>query len=175
MIRFESDYTEGAIPEILDALAQHNFVQTAGYGVDPVSDGARARVRALCQAPEADVQFLVGGTQTNLTVLAAALRPHQGAVCADAGHIAVHESGAIEATGHKVLAQPSPDGKLSAAQLDAVCAAHWADANHEHMVQPALVYLSQPTETGGLYSLAELTALRAVCGRAASVCSPLYV
>ncbi len=165
MIRFESDYTEGAIPEILRALSEHNYVQTAGYGVDPISDRARARVRELCSAPEADVHFLTGGTQTNLTVLAAALRPHQGAVCADAGHIAIHESGAIEATGHKVLSQPSSDGKLSAACLDAVCAAHWNDANHEHMVQPGLAYLSQPTETGGLYSLAELEALRAVCDK----------
>ncbi len=165
MIRFESDYTEGAIPEILRALEEHNFVQTGGYGVEAVSDAARARVRELCAAPDAQVHFLVGGTQTNLTVLASALRPHQGAVCADAGHIAVHESGAIEATGHKVLPVISPDGKLHEAGLDAVCAAHWADANHEHTVQPGLAYISLPTETGGLYSLAELTALRAVCDK----------
>lgn len=165
MIRFESDYTEGAIPEILRALEEHNFVQTGGYGVEAVSDAARARVRELCAAPDAQVHFLVGGTQTNLTVLACALRPHQGAVCADAGHIAVHESGAIEATGHKVLPVISPDGKLHAESLDAVCAAHWADANHEHTVQPGLAYISLPTETGGLYSLAELTALRAVCDK----------
>jgi threonine aldolase len=165
MIRFESDYTEGATPEILRALDENNFRQMPGYGVDDICERARGRIRAACEAPEADVHFLVGGTQTNLIVLAAALRPHQGAVCADAGHIAVHESGSIEATGHKVLGQPSPDGKLSAQTLDAVCAAHWNDSNHEHMVQPALAYLSQPTETGGLYTLAELEALRAVCDR----------
>ena len=165
MIRFESDYTEGAIPAILQALEEHNFVQTGGYGVDAVSDAARALVREKCAAPDAQVHFLVGGTQTNLTVLACSLRPHQGAVCADAGHIAVHESGAIEATGHKVLPVPSPDGRLHADDLDALCAAHWADGNHEHMVQPGLAYISLPTETGGLYSRSELTALRAVCDK----------
>lgn len=165
MIRFESDYTEGAIPEILRALEEHNYVQTAGYSTDPLSDAARARVREKCAAPDAAVHFLVGGTQTNLTVIAAALRAHQGAVCADAGHIAVHETGAIEATGHKVLPIPAPDGKLHADALDELCSAHWADSNFEHTVQPGLAYISLPTETGGLYSLAELTALRAVCDR----------
>lgn len=163
MIRFECDYAEGCHPSILSALAATNDEQTPGYGLDPHCDRARAMIREACQAPDADVHFLVGGTQANTTVISAALRPHQGALCACTGHINCHETGAIEATGHKVLPLPSEDGKLTAEQIDAAWQAHWNDATHEHIVQPGLVYLSHPTENGTAYSLAELTAISRVC------------
>ena len=165
MIRFNSDYLEGAHPSIMARLMETNLVQTPGYGEDEYCDQARATIRRLCQAPDADVHFLVGGTQTNATVLSAILKPWQGAISADTGHIAVHETGAIEACGHKVIALPGTDGKLSADQVDAFCRAHFADESHEHMVMPGAVYISNPTEVGTLYSLGELEALRTVCDR----------
>ena len=163
MIRFECDYAEGCHPSILAALSATNDEQTAGYGLDPHCDRARALIRDACQAPDADVQFLVGGTQANTTIIAAALRPHQGALCAYTGHINCHETGAIEATGHKVLPLPSEDGKITAEQIEMAWQAHWNDATHEHLVQPGLVYLSHPTENGTTYSLTELTAISQVC------------
>lgn len=163
MIRFESDYLEGALPEVMQALNDTNYAQTPGYGEDEYCDAARALIREKCAAPDAYVQFLVGGTQANMIVIAAALRPHQAAIAAETGHIAVHETGSIEATGHKVIALPSGDGKITAAQVRECVDAHWADATHEHMPQPALVYISQPTENGTIYSLAELEAMSAVC------------
>ena len=114
MIRFECDYGEGAHPKILEALAQTNLEQTAGYGLDPHCDHARDLIRQACQAPEAAVEFLVVGTQANATVIAAILRPYQGALCAQTGHINVHETGAIEAGGHKVLPLPAKEGKITA-------------------------------------------------------------
>lgn len=162
-IRFESDYLEGALPEIMARLLETNAEQTPGYSEDIYCARAAARIRALCRAPEAAVHFLVGGTQTNMTVIAAALRPHQGVIAADTGHISVHETGAVEATGHKVLTVPSPDGKITAAQAAGVVEAHWNDGTHEHQVQPAMVYISQPTENGTVYSRAELAALSGVC------------
>ena len=165
MLRFESDYLEGALPEILKRLNETNFEQTAGYGLDPYCDTAREKIKAACAAPDADVHFLVGGTQTNMTVIAAALRTHQGVLAAETGHIGAHETGAVEATGHKVLPLPSPDGKIHAAQIEAYVLAHRADESFEHIVQPAMVYISQPTETGTVYSLAELTEISAVCRR----------
>jgi threonine aldolase len=163
MLRFECDYAEGCHPSILAALAATNDEQTAGYGLDPHCDHARALIRSACAAPDADVHFLVGGTQANTTVIAAALRPYQGALCAVTGHIHCHETGAVEATGHKVLPLPSDDGKITAAQVKAAYDAHWNDGNHEHVVQPGLVYLSHPTENGTTYSLDELTAISQVC------------
>lgn len=163
MIRFESDYLEGALPEVMQALNDTNFAQTPGYGEDEYCEEARALIREKCAAPEADVHFLVGGTQANMIVIAAALRPHQAAIAAETGHIAVHETGSIEATGHKVITLKSGDGKISAGQVRECVEAHWNDATHEHMAQPALVYISQPTENGTLYSLAELEELGAVC------------
>ena len=163
MRRFECDYAEGAHPRLLERLVQTNFEQLPGYGVDSHCQRARERIQALCARDDADVHFLMGGTQCNLVVLAAALRPHQGAIAAQTGHIAVHESGAIEATGHKVLLLSSDDGKITAAQVHACCAAHFADGNREHIVQPGLVYISQPTESGTLYTKAELTALSETC------------
>ena len=163
MIRFECDYAEGAHSRVLERLTETNLEQTAGYGEDPHCARARAYLRRLCQDDSLDVHFLVGGTQTNTTVISAVLRPHQGVIAAESGHVNVHESGAIEATGHKVLAVPSGDGKLTAQDVQGVYDGHWQDVNHEHMVQPGMVYISQPTENGTLYSLAELTALWETC------------
>ncbi|RNB86971.1 low specificity L-threonine aldolase [Brevibacillus fluminis] len=163
MIRFESDYTEGAHERILKRLVETNEEQTSGYGVDPHCERAREFIKKECDTPNAEVHFLVGGTQTNTTVIASILRPHQGAVTATTGHIAVHETGAIEATGHKVLTVPSADGKITAEQVKEVYDAHWNDVTHEHMVQPGLVYISHPTENGTTYTKAELEALSKVC------------
>ena len=163
MIRFNSDYLEGAHPRILDRLSDTNMAQAPGYGEDRFCEQARNTIRRLCGAPDADVQFLVGGTQTNATVLTAALLPYQGVVSANTGHIAVHESGAIEAGGHKVIALPNRDGKLDAGQVSECCRLHFSDESHEHMVMPGAVYLSNPTEVGTLYSRDELQALRGVC------------
>ncbi len=163
MIRFECDYAEGAHPQVLKLLNESNMEQTPGYGEDFYCEKARTFIKELCLAEDADVHLLVGGTQTNLTVIAAALRPIQGVICAETGHINVHESGAIEATGHKVLALPSDDGKITAEQVRSVYEDHWNDATHEHMVQPGMVYISYPTENGTLYTKEELSALSAVC------------
>ncbi|MGF0469852.1 low specificity L-threonine aldolase [Lysinibacillus sphaericus] len=163
MIRFENDYAEGAHPQILQKLVETNEEQSPGYGMDEHSERARAYIKKEIAAEQADVHFLVGGTQTNTTVIASILRPHQGVIAATTGHIAVHETGAIEATGHKVLTLPSDDGKITAAQVKACYDAHWQDSTHEHMVQPGLVYISHPTENGTTYSKAELSAISKVC------------
>ena len=163
MIRFESDYLEGALPEVMQALCDTNYAQTPGYGEDEYCREAADMIRAKCSAPDADVHFLVGGTQANMIVITAALRPHQAAIAAETGHIAVHETGSIEAAGHKVITLKSGDGKITAAQVRSCVEAHWNDSTHEHMAQPALVYISQPPENGTMYSLAELEALSAVC------------
>ena len=163
MIRFYCDYAEGAHPAILEKLAQTNLEQTEGYGEDHFCQEARARIQTLCEAPQADVHFLVGGTQANLTVIAATLRPHEGVIATDTAHISSHETGSIEATGHKVLTVPNEDGKLTAAQVEAYWAAHQADETKEHTVKPGMVYISNPTELGTLYTLEELEALSAVC------------
>lgn len=163
MIRFECDYGEGAHPQIMERLAATNFCQTPGYGEDEFCGRAREYIKRECGRADVDVHFLVGGTQTNMTVIAAALRPWQGAVAADSGHINVHETGAIEATGHKVLAVAGKNGKITADQVAAAISGHWNDENHEHMVQPGLVYISFPTESGTLYTKAELSAIYEVC------------
>jgi len=163
MIRFENDYAEGAHKRILNRLVETNEEQTPGYGVDEHCEKARAYIRKACDAENADVHFLVGGTQTNTTIISSILRPHQGAVAAMTGHIAGHETGAIEATGHKVLTLPSDDGKIRAEQVKEIYDAHWNDVTHEHMVQPGLVYISHPTENGTTYSKSELEELSKVC------------
>ena len=160
---FECDYTEGACPEIMNRLMETNFMQTPGYGEDVICDSARAKIRKACDAEHADVHFLVGGTQANLTVIASVLRPYQGVFSAETGHINVHETGAIEATGHKVLALPSTTGKITAEQVKDYYDAHWADGSHEHIVQPGMVYISHPTENGTLYTKAELKELYQMC------------
>ncbi|MBQ3504418.1 MAG: low specificity L-threonine aldolase [Oscillospiraceae bacterium] len=163
MIYFNNDYSEGCHEAVLEALTRTNLEQTPGYGEDLYCRRAAERIRALCKRDDLYVQFLVGGTQTNLTVIAAALRPHQGALGAETAHINVHETGAVEATGHKVLSLPSSDGKITAAQVRSAVLAHRSDSSFEHMVQPKLVYISNPTELGTLYTLAELEELSAVC------------
>lgn len=163
MIRFNCDYTEGAHPQVLQKFISTNMEQTAGYGVDDYCAHAAQLIRHECKADNALVKFLVGGTQTNLTVISAALRPHQGVISADVGHINVHESGAIEGTGHKVSALPCENAKLTAAQVDAYVRAHYDDETFEHIVQPKMVYISHPTELGTLYTKQELTELSAVC------------
>ena len=163
MIYFNNDYAEGCHENVLQALIRTNNEQTPGYSEDKYCAAAAAKIRKLCDREDVAVHFLVGGTQTNLTVIDAALRPHQGALCADSGHINVHETGAVEATGHKVLPMPSVDGKINADQVKKAVLLHRADGAFEHIVQPKLVYISHPTELGTLYTLSELEALSAVC------------
>ena len=163
MILFNSDYIEGAHPAILDALTRTNFIQTPGYGEDKFCEEAREIIREHCGNSELGVQFLVGGTQTNVTVIDALLRSYQGVISADSGHINVHETGAPEATGHKILALPSPDGRLSLQQIKECYESHWNDPVHEHTVQPGMVYLSCPAENGLIYSKKELTEISQYC------------
>ena len=171
-LSFASDYMEGAHPEILRRLGETNMEQTAGYGLDAYSESARKKIRAACQADDAEIFFLIGGTQANAVVIDALLCSYQGVIAAETGHISVHEAGAIEFGGHKVLTLAHQTGKITAAQIESALAAYREDANREHMVMPGMVYLSQPTEYGALYSLAELEAISAVC-RAADI--PLYL
>lgn len=163
MIYFNCDYNEGAHPEILQRMVKTNMEQTIGYGCDEYCDEARALIRKECKAPDAEVQFLVGGTQANATIILTALRSYQGVLCAETGHINVHETGAVEADGHKVLGLPSFDGKITAKQVEDAYQAHMNDGSFEHMVQPKMVYISQPTELGTMYTLSELKALSDVC------------
>ena len=159
MYSFRNDYSEGVHPKVLAALSETNLVQTCGYGLDPYCADAAALIRDLCAAPEADVHFLVGGTQTNLVVLDALLASYESVIAAHTGHINVHETGAIEATGHKVCTVSSSDGKLTPALVDTVVRGH----SSEHMVLPRVVYISDTTEVGTVYTKAELTALRDYC------------
>ena len=163
MIRFSSDYTEGAHPSILSALAETNYEQNPGYGEDPHCARAAALIREACEAPDASIHFLVGGTQTNTIVISSLLKPYEGVLCADSGHINVHETGSVEATGHKVLSLPSRLGKITADQIRSAYENHIQDASFEHIVRPGMVYISHPTEYGTLYTLKELTALSEVC------------
>ena len=165
MLDFSSDYTRSAHPALLEAIALTAGRQYLPYGTDAPSERARARIREACGAPEAAVYFLLGGTQTNRLAIDVLLQPFEGVLAADTGHIALHEAGAIEHGGHKVLTVPHKDGKLTAEAASQFCEAFYGDGNHEHMVFPGMLYLSQPTEYGTLYSKAELQALRAVCDR----------
>ncbi|MBQ9008991.1 MAG: aminotransferase class V-fold PLP-dependent enzyme [Clostridia bacterium] len=160
---FASDYMEGAHPAIMQRLLETNLEKTVGYGLDPYSESARAKIREACQAPEAMVHFLVGGTQTNATVIDALLKSYQGVVSARTGHINVHEAGAIEFGGHKVLTIAEKDGKVTAEGVEHCLMEYWKDDNHDHMVMPGMVYLSQPTEYGTIYSLSELKEISRVC------------
>lgn len=163
MIRFNCDYSEGAHPRILEKLVQTNFEQTSGYGNDPYCRQAADLLKKHCQTPDAEVYFLSGGTQTNLTVLAAMLRPYQCVIAPDSGHINVHETGAIETTGHRILTAPNQNGKITAEQIARLCQEHWQDENPEFAPQPKAVYLSFPTEMGTLYSKKEMESIRRVC------------
>ena len=160
---FASDYQEGAHPAILQRLTETNLEKSEGYGTDAFCASAREKIRRACRCPEAEVHFLVGGTQTNATVIDSLLRSYQGVLAAETGHISTHEAGAIEFGGHKVLTLPHQFGKISADALRDYCRSFWSDGNHDHMVMPGMVYLSQPTEYGTLYSRAELEAIRQVC------------
>lgn len=160
---FHNDYNEVCHPAVLEKLKENLGKQMGGYGEDTSCENAAAMIRSVCDDDSLAVHFLVGGTQTNLTVISAALRPHQAAIGAQTAHINVHETGAIEATGHKVIGLPTKDGKISAAQIRKFVHAHYADASHEHIPQPKLVYLSNPTELGTIYSLAELSEISATC------------
>lgn len=160
MHSFRNDYSEGAHPAILEALTETNLTQTVGYGLDPHCAAAADNIRRLTAAPEADVHFLVGGTQVNLITIAAHLAPYEAVIAAHTGHVNVHETGAIEATGHKVCTAYAPDGKLTPALVESVLAQH---NGTEHMVAPKLVYISDTTEIGTIYTRAELAALRRCC------------
>lgn len=172
MISFASDYLEGCLPDVLERLTETNLEQTIGYGEDHYAEDARRLMQNLLGSDDADIHFVVGGTMANAMVMRQILRPHQGVLAAESGHIAVHEAGAIEAGGHKVLCLDAPDGKIRPAQIEAAVLAHRNDAAREHIVQPGLVYISQPTECGTLYAKEELTALKAVCSRYGL---PLYI
>ena len=163
MILFQSDYLEGCHPKILEKLQETNLMQTPGYGKDEFCEQAAEAIRTACGAPEADVHFLVGGTQTNSTVIASVLRPYQGVMCATTGHINVHETGTVEHSGHKVLPLPSKDGKVSAKAVKTALEAHFSESSPEHEVQPGMLYISFPTELGTIYSFDELMALHQVC------------
>ncbi len=174
-ISFSSDYTKGAHPRILEALQNNNFNQMPGYGTDEICDRAKEKIKAACGCPEGEVFFLVGGTQTNQTIIDMLLKPYEGVVAAGTGHIALHEAGAVEFSGHKVLTLTpageetdterfgSEIGKISATELEAYIEAFYSDDNHEHMVFPGAVYISHPTEYGTLYTKKELTDISAVC------------
>ena len=161
MYSFRNDYSEGAHPVVLQALTDTNLVQTSGYGTDEYCAEAAQQIRDLCKAPEADVHFLVGGTQTNLVVITSYLSSFEAVIAAHTGHVNVHETGAIEATGHKVCTAYAPDGKLTPALVESVVNAH----SSEHMVAPKMVYISDSTEIGTLYTKAELVALRECCDK----------
>ena len=161
MILFRCDYAEGAHPEILRRLTETNFEQLDGYGCDRYTESARKKILEACACPDGEVHFLVGGTQTNATVIAAMLHDYEGAVAVQTGHIGVHEAGAVEYTGHKVLTLPQHQGKMAAADLEAFLAAADADVNKDHMVWPGLVYISLSTEYGTIYSKAELAGIQA--------------
>ena len=163
MLSFQSDYIMGAHPNILSALERTNLVATEGYGEDQFCRSAKEKIRSACECPEADVWFLVGGTQTNAVVISTVLERFKGVIAAETGHISFHEAGAVEYTGHKVLMIPGHNGKIDADELDEYIKGFYNDANHAHMVSPGMVYISHPTEYGTLYSKEELTRIAEIC------------
>jgi len=163
MYAFSCDYMQGAHPAILEALCRTNLEPLPGYGEDIYCQSAKEKIKAACGCEGAAVQLLVGGTQTNRVLIDSLLTRYEGVIACDTGHVAVHEAGAIESSGHKVLTIPHVDGKLTAEGVRAWLEAFYADESHEHMVQPGMVYISHPTELGSLYSLSELEALSEVC------------
>lgn len=162
-ISFASDYLEGAHPDVMNRLVTTNLLKSPGYGSDSFSAAASQKILEACSCPNGAVYFLSGGTQTNVTVIDALLPQYEGAMAAESGHISVHEAGAIEVSGHKVLTLPSHAGKVDPAEVEAYIDSLQHDENHDHMVMPGLLYISQPTEFGTLYTKAELTALSKIC------------
>ena len=163
MLAFENDYSEGAHPRILQRLLETNLEQASGYGADPYCASAIEKIKIACECPQAQIRFLVGGTQTNQTVIDSVLRSYEGVIAADTGHVSLHEAGAIEFTGHKVITLPQKDGKLAAKTVKDYLVKFYGDDSRDHMVFPGMVYISHPTEYGTLYTKEELTALSEVC------------
>ena len=163
MLHFANDYTQGACQEILDAIVKTNFENLSGYGADKYCESAKAKIRKACEVENADVYFLIGGTQTNAVVINSMLQSYEGVIAAETGHISVHEAGAIELTGHKVLTLPHHNGKINVNEVKGYLQTFYADKNHEHMVFPGMVYISHPTEYGTLYSKNELTEISKTC------------
>lgn len=163
MLSFENDYSEGAHPKVMERLLETNMEQLSGYGTDIYCEAAKEKIRNACGCPEAQILFLVGGTQTNQVVISSILSSYEGVISADTGHVSIHEAGAIEYTGHKVLPLPQRDGKLSAGEVEEYLNRFYGDENRDHMVFPGMVYISHPTEYGTLYTKEELTALSKVC------------
>ena len=163
MLSFQNDYQEGAHEKILALLIETNLEPLSGYGSDPYCESAKKKIQTACDCPEADVWFLTGGTQTNQTIIDTMLEHYEGVVSAETGHVASHEAGAIEYSGHKVLTIPQHEGKIDAAELETFLRKFWEDGNHEHMVFPGMVYISHPTEYGTLYTKVELENLSAIC------------
>ena len=163
MVSFESDYIAGAHPSILKRLLSTNMESQPGYGTDAYSESARAKIRAACEDASLAVEFIVGGTQANLTVISTMLKDYEGVLAAQTAHISTHEAGATEYSGHKVIAIPSGNGKIEAESLRQYLKDFYADENHEHMVFPGMVYISWPTELGTLYTRKELTEISGIC------------
>ena len=163
MLSFNSDYLQGAHPKVLERLVETNMVKSPGYGTDDFCASAREKIRQACGAKDAEVFFLSGGTQTNAMMVNYLLRPYQGVIAANTGHIVWHEAGAIERGGHKLFLVPEENGKLSAASVEQTAKTYHDDDFNAHMVEPGMVYISQPTESGTLYSLQELEEIAAVC------------
>lgn len=165
MLSFESDYIEGAHPKILERLTETNYEALLGYGADRYCSSAKEKIKKACECDNADVYFLVGGTQTNQTVISSMLKSYEGVVAVETGHVSLHEAGAIEYSGHKVIQLPHKDGKMSADDLEKYLSDFYADESHDHMVFPGMAYISHPTEYGTLYSKKELESLSAVCNK----------
>lgn len=172
MLSFTCDYILGAHPKILERLIETNMEQLPGYGNDRYCESAKEKIKKACECPDAEIYFLAGGTQTNATVIDSVLQKYEGVIAAATGHINVHESGAVEYTGHKVLTLPEHNGKIQADELKSLLTAFWNDGSHEHMVFPGMVYISHPTEYGTLYTAAELKSISSVCH---SYKIPLYL
>lgn len=165
MYYFHNDYNQGCHEKVMDALLEMQSKQMQSYGLDTACESAANKIRKLCENDDIAVHFLVGGTQTNLTVISAALRPHQAVLGAESAHINVHETGSIEATGHKIISMPSPDGKITVQQIERSMLEQLSDESAEHVVQIKMVYISNSTELGTTYSLAELREISNVCKR----------
>lgn len=165
MLAFGNDYSEGAHEKVLERLLETNMEQLPGYGTDDYCKSAKEKIKKACGCPEADVYFLVGGTQTNQIVISTMLKSYEGVIAADTGHVNGHEAGAIEWSGHKVLTLPQKEGKIAAFVLSDYLSTFYEDENHEHMVFPGMVYISHPTEYGTLYTKDELSELSAVCSQ----------